>query len=327
VPGDGLRVGPRLVRPGLVVDGPKPGSSYRLTVTNEAEAREAVRSLKQQGMDFVKIHNAMGREAYFALADESRKQGIRFAGHVPKAVSLEEACDAGQASLEHMDTFTEGTLAARAKDRPLPDVFMEYEKAEAPALVACLARRGVAVTPTLNRTLTATQLMESRAETDPRNVYLSDNAKRLSDRYAPLTMALPEAFLAQRKQLFPVYQRLVASMQRAGVLILAGTDLAGRGVYPGFSLHDELKALVDAGLTPLQALQTATRNPAKYLGRLADSGDVGKGKLADLVVLDANPLEDVRNTTRVNAVVLSGRYYDRSALDGLLALARSEARE
>jgi imidazolonepropionase-like amidohydrolase len=108
-------------------------------------------------------------------------------------------------------------------------------------------------------------------------------------------------------------------MFRAGVPFLAGTDTAaGVHVFPGFSLHQELALFVQAGLTPLQALQTATLNPAKFMNRLADLGTVERGKLADLVLLDANPLEDIANTKRIRAVVLAGRYLDRAELDRML---------
>jgi imidazolonepropionase-like amidohydrolase len=115
-----------------------------------------------------------------------------------------------------------------------------------------------------------------------------------------------------------VYEKdleLVGAMHRAGLSILAGTDTA----IPGFGLHDELMLLVRAGLTPMEALQAATLNPAKFLGKLQDQGTVEKGKLADLVLLEANPLEDIRNTQKVNGVVANGRLLDKKALDGLLA--------
>jgi imidazolonepropionase-like amidohydrolase len=112
---------------------------------------------------------------------------------------------------------------------------------------------------------------------------------------------------------------MTLAMFRAGVPFMAGTDTAaGVHIFPGFSLHDELALFVRAGLTPMQALQTATRNPAVFLGRLADMGTVEKGKLADLLLLDANPLEDIANTRRIRAVVLAGRYFGRGDLDRML---------
>jgi imidazolonepropionase-like amidohydrolase len=125
--------------------------------------------------------------------------------------------------------------------------------------------------------------------------------------------------LPVRKKFVQMELDMTLAMFRAGVPFMAGTDTAaGVHIFPGFSLHDELGLFVRAGLTPLQALQTATLNPAKFLGRLADMGTVGKGKLADLVLLDANPLDDIGNTRRIQGVVLAGRYFDRPALERML---------
>jgi len=125
--------------------------------------------------------------------------------------------------------------------------------------------------------------------------------------------------LPVRKKFVQMELDMTLAMFRAGVPFLAGTDTAaGVHVFPGFSLHQELALFVQAGLTPLQALQTATLNPAKFMNRLADLGTVERGKLADLVLLDANPLEDIANTKKIRAVVLAGRYLDRTALDRML---------
>ena len=133
--------------------------------------------------------------------------------------------------------------------------------------------------------------------------------------------------LPVRKQFFQMELDMTLAMFRAGVPFLAGTDTAaGVHVFPGFSLHQELALFVKAGLTPLEALQTATLNPAKFLGRLADLGTVERGKLADLVLLDADPLEDIANADKIRAVVLAGRYLDRAALDGLLKGAERAAK-
>jgi imidazolonepropionase-like amidohydrolase len=120
---------------------------------------------------------------------------------------------------------------------------------------------------------------------------------------------------------------LVAEFQRQGIGILAGTDSpAFLNVVPGFSLHDELALMVEGGLTPLEALRTATLNPARFLGKLDDLGTVEKGKLADLVILDANPLEDIHNTTKINAVIAQGKLSDRTDLDRLMREAEEMAK-
>jgi imidazolonepropionase-like amidohydrolase len=130
---------------------------------------------------------------------------------------------------------------------------------------------------------------------------------------------------ADREKFFQAELKMVGEMNRAGVPILAGTDTAaGVRVYPGFSLHEELELLVQAGLTPMEALQAATRNAGKYLG-IADTGTIEKGKRADLVLLDANPLQDIKNTRKIQSVVLAGRYFSRADLDQLLREVEEEA--
>jgi len=131
--------------------------------------------------------------------------------------------------------------------------------------------------------------------------------------------------VADREKFFQAELKMVGEMKKAGVPILAGTDTAaGVRVYPGFSLHEELELLVQAGLAPMEALQAATINAGKYLD-LADTGTIEKGKRADLVLLDANPLADIKNTRKIQSVVLAGRYFSRADLDHLLAGVEAEA--
>jgi hypothetical protein len=139
-----------------------------------------------------------------------------------------------------------------------------------------------------------------------------------------LHQGIPETEMPFRRQWYGHLAKLVAEMHKAGVRMLAGTDTLILNV-PGFGLHEELALLVDAGLTPTEALQTATINPARFLGREQELGTIEKGKLADLVLLEANPLEEISNTRKINAVVLNGRFLDRKALDKMLADAEAVA--
>ena len=132
---------------------------------------------------------------------------------------------------------------------------------------------------------------------------------------------------AEREQLFQEIIDVVREMNRAGVLLLAGTDNNNPFVVPGFDLHDELELFVAAGLTPLQALRTATANPARYLAATDRFGSVSGGKIADLVILAADPTIDIRNTRRINAVVSNGNYIDRQEVDSILLRAKSNPRK
>jgi imidazolonepropionase-like amidohydrolase len=127
------------------------------------------------------------------------------------------------------------------------------------------------------------------------------------------------------QQLFAGELSLAQAMHRSGVLLMAGTDSPNPSILPGFSLHEELKLLVSAGFTPMEALQAATLNPARYLGKEKDLGTVETGKLADLVLLDANPLDDISNTQKIRAVIVNGRYLDRDKLDAMLTAVQAAA--
>jgi imidazolonepropionase-like amidohydrolase len=276
-------VGPYIVRVGPILNGQEYGPA-QFAIHSDAEARTAVRLLKKVGVDEIKLHTMVPRDAYFALADEARKQGIPFVGHVPQTVAPFEASNAGQASLEHIQTLFEGQSVK-------PD--------SVPQLFALFARNGTAFDPTL---------VTYRGSTEEKNV-----DPELVKNYPDL--------LPGRQKLFARFVELVGMMNRAGVTLLAGTDLSGfKWISAGASLHDELALLVDAGLTPMQALQTATRNPAHFLH--IEAGTIESGKRADLVLLDANPLDDIRNTCRISAVVLNGTLLDRSRLDSLRGVRR-----
>ncbi len=321
----GSLLGPRTVRAGLIVDGQKPDAPYRLTVTNATEARQAVKSLKRRGVDFIKIHNAVSREAYFALADEARRQHIPFVGHIPKEVTPAEASDAGQLGIEHTESLFDNILSSAsqrglsARDG-LNQAFAAYQDDHAKRLFQRFRRKGIWYDPVLVTYRSFAFRMDFAANPDPRNRYVAASTRRMWDKHQPLNRDLSTEAIALRKSVFQKFLELVGLMRREQMNILAGTDAGGiRDVVPGFSLHDELMLLVQAGLTPMEALQAATRNPAKFLGMSDSLGTVERGKLADLVLLDANPLENIENTRRIAAVVVNGRYVPKSELQAMLA--------
>jgi imidazolonepropionase-like amidohydrolase len=319
----GTLAGPAIVRAGPALNG-KEFAFHQLAVTSDAEARAAVRTLHKVGVDFIKIHRALSREAYFALIEEARRLQIPVAGHVPTTVSPAEASDAGQASLEHTETLFEGTFSAQMTNvrEELLEAIIRFKQTDAGTLFARFARNGTAFTPTLVAYRRSAEPPEAWTN-DPRDRFVSSRSRRLSrDNVTPA----PATVLAARKRVFAEFVELVGLMNRNGVTLLAGTDLATIGIYPGFSLHDELALLVEAGLTPMQALQAATRNPAKFLGRLEQLGTIEAGKVADLVLLDANPLEDIRNTQKIRAMILNGRLLNRRELDKLLTEAAASAK-
>ena len=311
----GALIGPRLVLAGAILEGPPSPRKGWPEIRTEAEARSEVQFLKKFGVDFVKVHDSLSREAYFAIADEAQKQGLVFAGHVTNTVSVAEASDAGQKSQEHllgilvgcstresemMKAVAEKGLAANI--RALVDT---YSGEKCKALYAKFVKNGTYIAPSFLREMGG---LAARDLNDPRLAFASPAIR--AEYEAGAKNFRPEG-VANARLLHETHYRIVREMQAAGVKLLAGTD----GRLFGFDLHDELQELVKAGLTPMQALQTATRTAAEYLGLLDSLGTVEQGKLADLVLLDSNPLDSIANTTKIRGVVVNGAYLDRSALD------------
>lgn len=274
-------VGPRIYRAGPFVDGPKPGIPDRLVILDSADARDAVRFLKQRNVDFIKTHTATPPEAYFALVEEARRQNLKVVGHVPHEVDPTDAVDAGQHSLEHVVTLFEGPFAKKVKSGKSQEQAMEeFTDEYFVALARRMVARGTWYDPTLIAYWSRSYQWDLKSKKDPRDKYVTASAKE----YWKSIPELPDT-PDKRSLLARAYERfsqITTIMKKEGVRFLVGTDLAGKYIYPGFSVHDELESLVKAGLTPGEALQAATRNCAESLGILDQTGTVEIGKWADL---------------------------------------------
>ena len=344
----GKRVGPQIFFAGPYLDGEPPSFQPAVVVKSAADADKDVRELKERGVDFVKVQSMLSRDAYFAIAAACKREHVPFVGHVPDRVTAAEASDAGQHSIEHLT----GVLRAcsRHEKRLMREQFYRPRRKQSAAQAAArhiawqreiLRTQSKKFTAALieefvhNQTWQVPTLVTLRnvAFATPETDFTRDSRTRWVPRgvldgwkraRAEALQAIEEEF-AVRKALFEKSEGVVGQMSAGGVRILAGTDTAAPFVFPGSSLHEELALLVQSGLTPMQALQTATRSPAEFLGRLEEQGTVEPGKFADLVLLDASPLEDIRNTQKIRAVILRGTLLDRSALDSLLAQVRTFA--
>jgi imidazolonepropionase-like amidohydrolase len=310
-------IGPRMVIAGPMLDGPTSRYQVIMKVSGAADARAAVQQLKQRGVDFIKIQSLVPREAYFAVADEARRLGLAFEGHVPYAIRGGEAIDAKQHSFEHLLGVFEAsttredsliTLGARSHSTYLA----LHNDARETAIIAALGKNHVWQCPTIASDLNSAADLAA----DPGLPYwlrtAVDGWKRTALRGLNAT---DTAALTVTRRYAAYDLDLVHKLHKAGAPMLAGTDApAGFDLVPGASLHHELEWLVAAGLTPLEALQSATINPATYLGRTKDLGAVAVGRLADLVVLSKNPLTEIGNTRSIVAVVADGRYFSPNDL-------------
>ena len=334
----GREVGPRLVV-GARVDGPVSRARFVTHMVTEEDGVRAVDTLsrKKDGSvraDFISTYSWVPRAAYFGIAKESKKLGVPFAGYAPYSVSVVEASDAGQRSVDHEDDLTracssrDSVLRAALSDTTTlsPEkqrtqrreqarvVRTTYDTAKCRAVIETLARNHTWVTPTLiayqpfAHTFDSSSTHPELAKYVP-GIVQGGWVRRAAGMSPADSIVMRSYFSFDRTR----------DLKSAGVKLLAGTDMPQAFVYPGFSLHDELAVLVQSGLTPLEALRTATYNPAEFLGALDSLGTVARGKVADLVLLNADPLADIRNTRRISAVIANGRVFDSAARTALLA--------
>jgi imidazolonepropionase-like amidohydrolase len=350
---DGKVIGPRIFAPGPFVDGPQPASVNVLSVSNETEARTAVRKLKNDDVDFIKVQSGLSPEAYRAVLDEARKLAVPVAGHIPEAVSAFEVARSGQRSVEHSSPVLPGDagvmLACTGKENEI--------RAELASITRLAGEKNadrqrlLARQRALQRTMAETRDQKTCAELfrlfvkgNVRVVPTQIWAKRFAPldaadlgdqevlRFAPQTLrtrwitrrkeiinASAEDNYALRRLLFEKSRELVGAMHRSRVTLLAGTDSIDGFTLPGPSLHDELALMVEAGLSPMEALQTATRNPAEFLDRSNRLGRIVKDGVADLVILDANPLQNIANTRKIHAIIIGGKLISQTQRQEMLA--------
>ncbi|UUV33803.1 amidohydrolase family protein [Amycolatopsis roodepoortensis] len=336
----GELLGPRMVLASGIVDGPVTLLAPPvLHVSTASEARAVVRAEKAAGAEFVKIYSYLGPGAVRALAGEARAQGLRFSGHWPYKLSHLEVSDLGQHSLEHYfgvsihcssrrDEIL-GRLAETPYDPAAPRAFFDlarrlefesvttYDHGRAQAYFGRLRRNGTWHSPTLTINRVVTQPAETHQQ-DPRLKYVPADVRESwakgIERLAPKT---PED-VALHERYYQETLRLVGVAHEAGVGLVGGTDCLNPYTFPGSGLHEELAFLVEAGLSPVQALKTVTGDAARFLGREATSGTVAVGKEADLVLLDANPAADIRNVAKIDTVITRGRILGRAERQRML---------
>ena len=321
----GRLIGPRIYTSGPMLDGPKPRFPSSLAIATPEDARRAVADLKRRGADFIKLQSLIPRDAVFAIAEEAKKQEIAFAGHVPDAVRASEMSAAGMKSFEHLIGIFEGSSPAEdefLKGNKTEGRFLAtYDSARAGSLAEILAKNQTWQCPTLVWERGGNLVDVSDYSKDTRVKYVPASWKgRTWKRFTEeITQGYGTDDLATRKKFIDSELEVVGMLHKAGVPFLAGTDApAGVHIFPGYSLHEELQRFVAAGFTPFEALQTATINPARFFGIEDQLGTVEKGKLADLILFSANPLEDIANTQRIAGVIVNGRYFCRAELDKML---------
>ncbi len=312
-----------LLSPTIYTSGPSLNGN---SVPDAAAAAKAAIQQKDAGYDLLKIHPGVGREAFDTLAATARRIGLPFAGHVPEEVGIARALEARYATIEHLDGYLEGMLREGAPVTAGQSAFFgmnlgeHLDESKLAGLVEATRRAGVWNVPTqvLMENLTVAGTSQELALRPEMRYVPPENLAQwaeVKDGMLAETNSTPES----ARRMIDMRRRLIKALQVAGAGLLLGSDAPQIYNVPGFSTHRELESLVASGLTPFQALETGTRNVAAYFGTQQETGTIAKGKRADLILLDADPLADIRNTTRRSGVMVRGRWLPRAEIEKRLA--------
>ena len=317
----GTLAGPTLFTSGPKIEGIASIWPGDIEIDTRAGVDSALNQLQAMRVDFVKLtDNTLKPELFRYALGEIRKRGLRSSAHIPAAVSVREAVLLGLGSIEHLSYAVRA--GAEREGQPTPtDMIAAFDSATAMATYRQMARHGTAITPTLNISRTLAWLDSDTHATDPYLRYIGPGLQATYQGRVTRAAQADAAAIERRHRSYEFTSARLPMLQAAGVLILAGTDAGFLNSfdYPGIGLHDELQLMVQSGLTPLQALRAATINGATFLGKAAWHGTLATGKVADILILDRNPLTDITATRAIHALVQRGSWLDRAALDTLLS--------
>jgi len=320
-------LGPRIVAAGRLLGGKNPWappSPHAWVITDPDSARAAVDSMRRVGADFIKVHDFLKRDVYFAIAAAARQAGLPLVGHLRPSVTVDEAITAGQIGMEHLpielvvacaggdttdannfyDVWAKGGWAAFISETAR--LWNARDARTCNALLKRMKQVGVYVTPTLVLRMQDSSFLARVNVGDLTPANRNTCAMTVKD-----WGSVPDT---SRDRYYRTTFEIVRALFRSGVGILAGTDGPGGCLVPGASLHDELENFVRAGFTPAEALRSATLEPARFLGLSDSLGTIKLHKVADLVLLNANPLENIRNARLVAGVVTDGRWVSREEI-------------
>ncbi len=336
----GKLLGPTIYTSGPKLEGYKPLWKGTIEVGTPAEVDAALDRLQAIKVDFVKItDNTLKPEIFLYAVKEARARGFKTSAHTPFALTIEQAAATGLSSVEHLDYLIKAGspqevaigadyVAGKLSYGEASDRFVEtFDPAYATPVYRRLARLGLYVTPTLNMSRILTYLDREDHRNDAALAFIGPGLRRTYEWRVERAAKSTPIQVAARHREYELSVKVLPMLRDAGIPILAGTDAGYLNSfnYPGQGLHDELQRYVEAGLTPREALASATLTGPAFLGHADRYGSVAKGKAADILILDANPLQDIRATRTIRSVVLKGKWLDRAALDALLAEAKARA--
>jgi imidazolonepropionase-like amidohydrolase len=335
---EGDLAGPRIYTSGPKLDGPTGGWDGSIRLTSPADVPAALDSLEHLGADYVKIYDgSVGPDVFLAIVAGAEARGLPVTGHMPFTVRFADAVRTGLDATEHLYYAFKGaatnedsvTAAVRAGELGFWDALAVlrdgFSQARADSLWRMMATAGSGVVPTLHIDDVLAHVADADHAADPQLAFIHPAVEATYQGRVRSAQRSSEAMRLERIERHAEFVRMVGSMHAAGVPVYAGSDAGpfNSYVYPGWSLHEELAALVEAGLTPLEALRSATIRPAELLGAADRSGRISVGADADLLLLEGDPLTDIRNTRRIAAVVqANGRVWSAEELRVLLESVR-----
>jgi len=316
---------PDIYLSGDLIDGNPPSfPAGCLVVTTPEEAVNAVKNQIDKKVDFIKIYGGLTEDCFMAIAKETKKRNITFAGHIPVRVSIYKAIEAGMVSSEHLYGFLNACSSVDTSNEALVSTFSEMKF---DSICSVLAKSSMWLCPTLTVNRAMGNLNDTIFTNDKRMSFLPRYVIDIwNQKMIPYTKSEIDNFAKSTRARYLLELSLIGKMNKKGVKILAGTDFPNPYVFPGFSLHDELSLMVKGGMSTLDALRTATINPAIFMNKKADFGSINVGKLASLVLLNKNPLENIENTKTIETVILRGKVYNKKALDLMLEQAKSNVK-
>ena len=311
----GSLTGPHIYSTGPITDGNPPVWESSRVVETPAQAEEAVRSDVRKGYVAIKIYNRLSKDAYNAIIAAARRQGLPVVGHVPASVGLEEAIAARQDSIEHLDGF----MPSLGLDGSLTvDRFQHADLHKLPSIVQAIKAANVWICPTV--------VVYDARRNDPVGLeeasFVPPDVFARYDRMYPNHGTDPRATPAAHA----VFVAIVAALHSGGAHLLLGTDTMKVGTLPGYALHEELENFIAAGMTPYEAIRAGTADAAKFLHQENEFGLVSKGLRADLILVDANPLADVKNVSKLAGVLAGGRWSTAEDLNRQLVNVRAKYR-
>ncbi len=327
----GERLGPEMVATGAILDGDPPLiPSISLGIRTPEDGRAAVRKQADAGVDMIKVYSGLDKDVFLAIVAEAQKYGLKVVGHVPDSIYLEDAAAAGLRSSEHFFGFEKVIAkllgepvklhyAGMGSDASYLQRLGEVNPAELQGVYQRIQASGMTICPTIVVFKVGTNIKDFQTEDFPRNEYISKNVLEIWKSQWIQQDDAPD-FVWEN------WAQMVSGLNKAGVPLMVGTDLMVPGIFPGYSVHEEMAIWQEAGIPPADVLRSATLVPAQFMGLGDRLGSISEGKTASMVLIRANPLEDIRNAEQIEGVFLRGQYFSRKDLDQLLAEAKDLAR-